>query len=289
MIKNEIGLSRSYIDPFYKPENRDHHFLSLQIGRDGLYAAVMDLSSNTYVALEEHLFEGIQNTSQLATELKSCVKKSKLLTSIPSKTDIGIINEYSLLVPEALYDESAKKGMFEFAQGRHEDYILKEDKLVNLKARNVFALPVELRDVLLTLAPNARIRHASTSLIEASQLSCKQLEGEQLVLHVQYSHFEILHFRDGQLRYSNSFAYTTAEDFIYYVLFTMEQLELNTEKVGVEILGEIDYSSNTYVLLYKYVRNIRFGQRPKGLHYSPALDALPSNHYHNLFNQFLCA
>ena len=48
------------------------------------------------------------------------------------------------------------------------------------------------------------------------------------------------------------------EDFIYYILFTLEQLELSTEKTNISITGDINKQSELYEILSTYVRNINF-------------------------------
>lgn len=289
MINTEIKSLRSFVDPMYKVGHKGPNFLSLQLGRDGLYAAALDLKTNTFIALEEHIFEGVQNTNQLLGEFRKSIENSTLLKNGFDKAVLGVVNEFSSLVPEALYDENKRSEFFEFTQGRMEDYTLADDRLTNLKARNLFALPALLKTAVAELLPTAKIKHASSALIDGLILKYKQRQGEGLVIHVQYSHFEILMFENGGLQYFNSFNYTTAEDFIYYTLFAIEQLGLNTEKVNVEIFGEVDASSNVYNLIYKYVRHVSFGERPNVLSYSPALDILPSNYYYSLFQQFLCA
>jgi len=289
MIQTGIKPKRSFIDPFYKPEYKGAYFLSVQLGKDALYVAVLDLKSNTYLALEEYIFEGLQNVFQLKSEFERCVKSSSLLQAQFEKVNIGIINEYNSVIPDAFYDEERINDYFEITQGKQEDYLISEQKLVNLNARNIFAIPRILNEAIVSFFPSASINHAFTSLIDGLALKYKQVEGDSIVIHIQYSHFEFLYFKDGLLQYVNSFNYTTAEDFIYYTLFVFEQLGLNTEKIDVEVLGEVDQDSSIYNLLFKYVRNVSFGSRPKVLNYSTALDPFSGNYYYNLFQQFLCA
>jgi hypothetical protein len=289
MIQSGIKPKRSFVDPFYKPEYQGSYYLSLQLGRDALYAAILDLKSNTYIGVEEHIFEGLQNVFQLQTEFERCYNSSSLLQAQFEKVNVGIINEYATIVPDALFDEERKTQYFEFTQERQEDYAISDDNLINLKARNIFAIPHVVREAVAAKFPQASIKHASTSIIDGLSLKYKQDEGEVVAIHVQYSHFEILYFKNGMLQYFNSFNYTTAEDFIYYTLFAFEQLGINTEKIQVEVLGEIDQDSGAYNLLFKYVRNVSLGNRPKVLNYSTALDTLSGSYYYNLFQQFLCA
>jgi len=54
----------------------------------------------------------------------------------------------------------------------------------------------------------------------------------------------------------NSFEYQTKEDFIYYILFTAEQLKLNPETFKLQLLGEISEESDLFKIAYRYIRNI---------------------------------
>ena len=99
--------------------------------------------------------------------------------------------------------------------------------------------------------------------------------------------FEVLVINSGKLTFYNTFAYQTAEDFIYYLLFVFEQLKLNPETANVELLGELEKSSAVYQLLYKYIRNIKFGARPDAFDYSFKITSLPKQYYYSLFSQFL--
>ena len=289
MIDSGIKAQRSYIDPFYKPTYKGAYYLSVLLGRDALSAAVLDLKDNTYLALEEFIFEGIQNHDQLREEVASRFRNAPIFSAEFQKIHVGITNEYNSLVPEALYDEESKVGLFEFTQGKKEDYRITEDHLINIRARNIYALPRSLEEVISEIFPMAEIRHFSTSLIDGLALKYKQVGGEQVIVHLQYSHFEMLFFKNGQLQYYNSFPFTTAEDFIYYTLFAFEQLGLSNEEVPVEVLGETDSESPAFNILHKYVRKVSFGERPRVLNYSTALESIPSNQFYNLFQQFLCA
>jgi Protein of unknown function (DUF3822) len=54
----------------------------------------------------------------------------------------------------------------------------------------------------------------------------------------------------------NSFDYQTKEDFIYYILFTAEQLQLNPETFKLQLLGEISEESDLFKIAFKYIRNV---------------------------------
>lgn len=70
--------------------------------------------------------------------------------------------------------------------------------------------------------------------------------------------FDLMILENKKLIFSNSFSYTTKEDFIYYILFTAEQLLLNTEEFELYFMGEIKAESEIYTIAYTYIKNIFF-------------------------------
>ena len=64
--------------------------------------------------------------------------------------------------------------------------------------------------------------------------------------------------KNKKLEFFNSFNFKTKEDFIYYVLFTSEQLQLNPEEFVLTFLGGVEKESELYDIVFKYVRNIEF-------------------------------
>ena len=75
------------------------------------------------------------------------------------------------------------------------------------------------------------------------------------------NHFEILLVNKGKLTLYNTFEYSTKEDFIYYLLFTAEQLNLNPETLNLVLLGQVEKDDAFYKIAYKYIRNVSLGNR----------------------------
>ena len=79
----------------------------------------------------------------------------------------------------------------------------------------------------------------------------------------------------------NNFKCNSTEDYLYYILFTFSQLNLNAEKIHVACTGEISLSSRKYELLYKYIRNIEIINDKFNI---PSLTNIPEKNI--LFNTF---
>lgn len=69
---------------------------------------------------------------------------------------------------------------------------------------------------------------------------------------------DIVVIREEQLLLCNTFDYQTKEDFIYYILFVAEQLQLDPESVPVTFLGNITKEDPRYQITYEFVRTLNF-------------------------------
>ncbi len=91
-----------------------------------------------------------------------------------------------------------------------------------------------------------------------------------------------------QLEFCNTFAVSTAEDVAYYTILVMQELGLNPDRDPVTIWGELTGDSATFALLSTYVRQLRFGARPFGVHYFYYLNEVADYRHFDLFSLIFC-
>jgi hypothetical protein len=75
-------------------------------------------------------------------------------------------------------------------------------------------------------------------------------------VHAGEHYMDILVLSQKQLLFYNSFPYTTKEDFIYYLLFTLEQLKLDTETVKTRLFGVVEEGDEIYTICYEYIQHL---------------------------------
>jgi hypothetical protein len=120
---------------------------------------------------------------------------------------------------------------------------------------NVYIPYVNLNNYFIDQFGSFDYKHANTILVKKVLDISKNIEEIQCFVHVADTHFEIVITQNQKLLLYNSFEYKTAEDFIYYILFTAEQLHLNPEHFKLQLLGKIEETDTLYTLAYKYIRN----------------------------------
>jgi hypothetical protein len=148
-------------------------------------------------------------------------------------------------------------------------------------------LPLTLKAKLDPMFANISYHHFSSGLIDNLLTQNKNQVKKQLYVHVQSSHFETILIEGKKLIFYNTFNHHSAEDLIYYLLFVCEQLQLNPENIETILLGEIERNSAIYEIAQKYIRNLKFGERPEIADYSYQLQTFPKHFYYSLFNNYL--
>ena len=77
-----------------------------------------------------------------------------------------------------------------------------------------------------------------------------------MYVNIRSNHFEIVILKNKELILFNSFEYKTEEDFVYYILFTAEQLLLDPETFPLTLMGKINKNDALYNAAYTYVREV---------------------------------
>ncbi len=58
------------------------------------------------------------------------------------------------------------------------------------------------------------------------------------------------------------FTTPTPEDFLYFLLFVMQEQKLNPDQDPVTIWGDLTHDSALFDIMRKYVRHVRLGKKP---------------------------
>ena len=157
------------------------------------------------------------------------------------------------------------------------------DELANSEIINVYIPFVNVNNFLLDTYESFTYKHSSTVLIENLLNEYKNIEGSFCFVNVTGKYFEIVVIQNKKLALYNFFSFTTKEDFIYYILFTAEQLNLNPEEFELILMGDIEKESELYDIVYQYIRNIKF-YVPNNANLQ--LNEIPSHSNFTLLNQF---
>ncbi|GAA3789738.1 DUF3822 family protein [Corallibacter vietnamensis] len=234
--------------------------LSIQISLNGLSFCVLHKPTNTITFLKHIDTDKKVTPFKILDLLKHAFVSETMLQNTFNNVTVVHVNELSTFVPKELFNEELLADYLKFnAKILKSDYIT-FDTLSNNNSVNVYVPFVNINNYLYERFGEFSYKHVSTVLVE-KLLEAPTEKQPKLYIHVSKFHYEIVIIENGQLILYNTFEYNTQEDFIYYILFIIEQLNLNPESVETILLGNIVKDDNYYNILYKYIRHVSFGSK----------------------------
>jgi hypothetical protein len=263
--------------------------LSIQLSQDGFSFCIFHDESQKFLSIESVSFADRIRPGEDCDFLRKYYSESKWLKLDFKSLNILYESKKTTLIPSPLYDESEKETYSTFNFNLDKGHVLKSEKLVMLDAFILYTVPKDILDTLNHLFPNYTLMSHTGRLIEGLIISNKNLQNQKRAfVNVRNSHLDLVFLEGSKLHYCNSFPYKSKEDFIYYVIFVMEQLGLNPEEIELRLSGFIDKNSMLFELIYKYVRNIDFQKPSESFNYSYIFNEVPLHYYFNLLNHGLC-
>lgn len=278
----------SSFDKSYTKSKIGSYKLYVELSNNGLKHTIFNTENNTFIGIEEYRFVDIANNYSLVEPLKDIINNNFIYKNEFSAINVAFVNNRSTLIPNAIFKADKLSSFHQFNFSKQEEDLFFSDQLINLSAHNVYSIPDFITDLFSTLK-NVHFKHFSSSLIESSIINAKNNKALSLIhIHILPSSFQVIVIKNQKLELYNSFIYQSSEDFIYYLLFVLDQLNINNEEASITLTGEIEKTSVIYSMLHKYIKTLVFGSRPENLNFSYIFEEIPEHFHHSLFNQFLC-
>jgi len=242
-------------------KNKTSHILSILIAQDGLSFCVLNEANHQIENYFSKDFEDSSSPEKLLVELQNAFK-IHLVEEIQQKNiKVKLIHANNLynLVPKAYFSENNLADYLKFNIKILQTDFMAFDELKTMETNCVYVPYANINNFIFEKFGEFGFSHSATLFTDFCLLDGKNKEKEQLVyLNVRKTTFDICVIKSGQLQLMNSFEYFTSQDFIYYVLFCLEQLQLNTEEVQIELVGRIKETDEIYDYLYTYIKHISF-------------------------------
>src|SRR5690606_19828127 len=203
--------------------------MSIQIRLSGLSFCILNTSTNCVEYLQHHNFKKKLTPFEVLEQLKKLIETETAFTQSFGTVHIIHQNDLASLVPKALFDETHIADYLKFNSKILKSDFITYDDIDSNNSVNVYVPYVNINNYMFDNFGEFEYKHASTILIETILQNKPSNEQQFLYVNIDESHFEIVALDKGELLLYNSFEYTTKEDFIYFLLFTVEQLKFNTE------------------------------------------------------------
>ena len=252
--------------------------LSIQIGLNGLSFSTLDRNKTTIDFFKTITFKKKQTPFYIKQKLEDAFTLETKLKRAFSKVTVIHDNNLSTFVPKALFNKDHLADYLKFNAKILQTDFISFDTLEQNDIVNVFVPYVNVNNYIFDTFGDFTYKHSSTILAASLLKQNDASEHGKMIVNVSPSHFDVVVLKDGMLALYNTFEFDTKEDFIYFILFTAEQLQLDPENLQLELLGNIKEHDHLYTILYQYIRHIHFGNRMDTFTY---LEQAPESNYSN--------
>lgn len=266
--------------------NVENCIISIQISLDGFSFCILNTDLQEVIALASYDFLDKNPTPEIVlSNLKMLYKEEPVYSKQFKSVNVCFKNSLNTLVPNEFFEpELASKYLQNTIKVLKNDFIA-FDELTEVNATNVYIPYVNIINYFLDLYGPFNYQHVATVLVNNLLQINKINGGTHTYVNCSKNELEVVVLSDHKLVLYNTHKITATEDFVYFLLFTYEQLGLNPEKDSLHLLGTIDEQSAYYQGIQKYIRNVSFLRYP----YKYNADILNSISNHQQFvvlNQF---
>ncbi|MEO0526552.1 MAG: DUF3822 family protein [Bacteroidota bacterium] len=235
---------------------KDYYKLSIQVSLNGLSFCVLDTIGNKILASESISFEKDLSPYEVQKRLATHLEKHQISDATFSEVVVIHRNNLFSLVPKALFDENELPNYLKFNTKILANDLIVFDEIESYDIVNVYVPFVNINNYIYDLFGEFEFRHTGTVMVHTLLNSHSNGNESTCYVHVSEQQMDITVLSQKKLHLFNSFNFYSREDFIYYLLFTLEQLKLDTETVKLRLFGIIEEGDDIYDLCYEYVKNV---------------------------------
>lgn len=276
-----------------------NHKLTIQHSLDGLSIVIFDIDEQKFVSLKHYTYS--EKNISLNVLLDELQEKENWKLEQFASVNFIVDNNGNTLVPSSYFQEEHKdkyldilnlgknKRMWQAASLQENSNSTRFDTLSSCEINNVYAVENDIEDYLSKTTLDIKLRHSSSVLIDNILKEFSERTQEMRVfVNVKNNSYELTIINKSELVFHNYFNFNTKEDFLYFILFTFEQLKIDNETTPLYFMGLIEEKSSIVELCSRYIRNIRFVKRNNDLNYAEELSSIPYYYHHILYNSALC-
>lgn len=227
--------------------------MSIQINLDGLSFCVFN---GALAGIEQILYLPFSENFEL--DFQNFINENKILTQPFEQVKAVYHNHIFSFVPKAFFSSVNLYQYLKFNTDACENLPLRYQEISEFDAVNVFSVEEKVTPLLQKQYGAFLYEHFSYALLKVLLLHNQKFKEKAIYAHFEKNVFYLSVLEEGKLLFFNHFFFENEMDMLYYLLFSLEQLGIDTEEVPIFLLGEIFLKDVSYQLIYKYIRYVHF-------------------------------
>lgn len=249
MTNEKINKSADIADKNFKK-------LSIQVSLNGLSFCVVDTVSRKVLLADKSEFEEEQTPMVILDALEKLFQQHGLDQKEFDEVFVVHRNTLFALVPKSLFNADKLLEYLKFNTKVLATDVLSYDEVEHHDVVNVYVSYMDINDYIYGLFGEFTYMHNGTVLLQYLLNNKSHDQEKACYVYVHRNQLDITVLDQRKLVLYNSFNYQTKEDFVYYLLFVLEQLDLDPKNVPVRLFGAIEEDDAIFKLCYAYIKHI---------------------------------
>lgn len=249
--------------------NQIHKSLSVLIRQNGL--SFFTYHKNEVVDQYDQKFDFPSNPISILNKIEELFDQTAGLQENFTQVRLFYHHEMFTVVPTAYFDADAASDFLKYnVHLMSNDVISYDEGICNNEVTLVYLAYENINNYFFNKYGQFNYYHYGSYVLNHTMDEYRD-ENTQVVLEFLGTDFYISIVKNRELISHNLFKYDTIEDVLYYVMFSIEQNELDPNSLICTLKGKSDIT-NIHDLLYNYIRNL-----------------VIKDHYNTYLTQLLCA
>ncbi len=196
------------------------------------------------------------DVSLLEEALTTLLKEEPLCNIDLNLTTILLDDEGYVFVPQSLFDENELNSYLTHQIAPEK---LAESKAIFTIVNEIVCISIinkQLFNITESLFPYATIEAYNSAFLKTTAPTKANTSDFLGLISFQGDSFDLQVKKRGQLIFFNRFKFATKEDFIYFLMMTVQQLEIKPSTIELFVIGKIDSKSALYSLMNTYFPSV---------------------------------
>lgn len=257
------------IDPSFEPANAPKCKLLVKVGLDSFSYAIVNKETNTVNAVFDE-----QECEDGAKKLAESLKNDSYLSLPYQEVKIAIHTDNMIAIPDQLFNPEEIPTYTQYFIAPHTENIY-TSKQAHFGFTALFALPKITDELLENFIADKLPGQAGLFAL------AQNVVDNALFLDFTVTSFTTLYLKNGALVFEQCYEIENVEEFNYYILLMVNQLQIDPKTTAVYLSGIVHQGDEKYICLEKYFNRLAFTPVTQQLD-QQVLDDMPAHYYSSL-------
>jgi hypothetical protein len=287
-MNTTLNPTEKYIDISLNDQNFSLLILSVQLSLKDISFCISDQEDKCY-AVVSYSFSEKQSITALNLFLTELFRQEDLFQHDYLQVFVSYKHSHATLIPSAIFDKKYLSEYLSLVDEHIENQSITFDYIAETDAYNVYIFPQLIQQTIFSRYPKANLLHHSSVFIKSIYINYPSITDKTVYVNVNNNEFEICIIKQSGLQLYNTFQFKTKEDYLYYLIFIMKQMDCDPAQHKVILSGKIANDSAIFQLMYKYIKDVSFVDMKITDDNLAFLKDVAPYYYFTLLNLKLCA